>query len=113
AQHEFLLPAAAPVMYNLSIITGALVLAPRLGVYGLAIGVVCGALLHLFIQVPWLVRRQIQYTASLGIHDAGVREVVRLVIPRTVGIAAVQFNFLINTILASTLPAGSLAALNY
>ncbi len=113
AQHEFLLPAAAPVIYNLSIITGALVLAPRLGVYGLAIGVVCGALLHLFIQVPWLVRRQIQYTASLGIHDAGVREVVRLVIPRTVGIAAVQFNFLINTILASTLPAGSLAALNY
>jgi len=113
ARHEFLLPAAAPVMYNLSIIAGALVLAPRLGVYGLAIGVVCGALLHLFVQVPWLLRRHIQYTASLGIHDADVREVVRLVIPRTVGIAAVQFNFLVNTILASTLPSGSLAALNY
>ena len=113
AQQEFLLPAAAPVMYNLSIIGGALLLAPTLGVYGLAIGVVVGAFLHLLVQVPWLIRRRIEYTASLGIHDAGVREVVRLVIPRTIGIAAVQINFLVNTILASTLVAGSLAALNY
>lgn len=113
AQQEFLLPAAAPVMYNLAIIAGALLLAPTLGVYGLAIGVVAGAFLHLLVQVPWLIRRRMEYTASLGIHDAGVREVVRLVIPRTIGIAAVQLNFLVNTILASTLVAGSLAALNY
>lgn len=54
-----------------------------------------------------------QYVARLGLDDAGVRQVVRLVLPRTVGIAAVQINFLVNTILASTLVAGSLAALNY
>lgn len=113
AQNEFALPAAAPAVYNLSIIAGALVLAPRIGIYGLAIGVVAGAFLHLAIQVPWLVRRRMQYTARLGIDDPGVREVVRLVIPRTIGIAAVQLNFLVNTILASTLVAGSLAALNY
>ncbi len=113
ANQEFLLPALAPALYNLCIIAGALVLAPQLGVYGLALGVVTGAFLHLFVQVPWLIRRRIEYTASLGIHDPGVREVVRLVLPRTVGIAAVQFNFLVNTILASTLATGSLAALNY
>lgn len=113
AYNEFTLPAAAPVVYNLSIIAGAMLLAPQIGVYGLAIGVVVGAFLHLAVQVPWLIRRRMQYTARLGIHDAGVREVVRLVIPRTVGIAAVQINFLVNTILASTLVAGSLAALNY
>lgn len=113
AYNEFLLPAAAPATYNLAIIGGALVLAPTLGVYGLAIGVVVGAFLHLFIQVPGLIRRRIEYTARLGIHDAGVRKVVRLVLPRTVGIAAVQLNFLVNTMLASTLVAGSLAALNY
>lgn len=113
ANQEFLLPAAAPAMYNLSIIAGALLLAPQLGVYGLALGVVIGAFLHLLVQVPWLIWHRIEYTASLGLRDAGVREVVRLVIPRTVGIAAVQFNFLVNTILASTLVTGSLAALNY
>lgn len=113
AHNEFLLPAAAPVLYNLSIIAGALFLAPRWGIYGLAFGVVIGAFLHLAIQVPWLIRRRMQYVARLGLDDAGVRQVVRLVIPRTVGIAAVQINFLVNTILASTLVAGSLAALNY
>lgn len=113
AQNEFTLPAAAPAVYNLSIIAGALLLAPRIGIYGLAIGVVAGAFLHLLVQVPWLIRRRMQYTARLGIDDARVREVVRLVIPRTFGIAAVQLNFLVNTILASTLVAGSLAALNY
>ncbi len=113
AHHQFLLPAAAPVMYNVSIIAGAVLLAPTLGVYGLAIGVVLGAFLHLLVQVPWLLRNKIQYTASLGIYDAGVQHVVQLVIPRTLGIAAVQFNFLVNTILASTLATGSLAALNY
>ncbi len=113
AQHEFLLPAAAPVMYNLAIIAGALLLAPTLGVYGLALGVVVGAFLHLLVQVPWLLKHKIQYTPRLGINDAGVRQVIQLVIPRTLGIAAVQLNFLVNTILASTLATGSLAALNY
>jgi len=113
AYNEFLLPAAAPAMYNLAIIGGALLLAPTLGVYGLAIGVVGGAFLHLFIQVPGLLKRRMEYTARLGAHDAGVRHVVKLVLPRTVGIAAVQLNFLVNTMLASTLAAGSLAALNY
>lgn len=113
AHHEFLLPAAAPALYNLAIIGGALFLAPTLGVYGLAVGVVVGAFLHLLIQVPWLLRRKIEYTPSLGLHDPGVRQVVQLVIPRTAGIAAVQLNFLVNTVLASTLPEGRLAALNY
>jgi putative peptidoglycan lipid II flippase len=75
--------------------------------------VVVGAFLHLFVQVPWLFRNRIEYTTRLGVRDAGVREVVTLVIPRTVGIAAVQINFLVNTILVSTLAVGSLAALNY
>lgn len=113
AHHEFLLPAAAPVMYNLSIISGALLLAPSLGVFGLAVGVVVGAFLHLLVQIPWLWRHQLAYTFGLGLRDSGVRQVVQLVIPRSVGIAAVQFNFLVNTILASTLTTGSLAALNY
>jgi putative peptidoglycan lipid II flippase len=53
------------------------------------------------------------YTAILGLRDPGVREVGRLMLPRMVGLAAVQLNFLVTTILASGLVAGSLAALNY
>jgi putative peptidoglycan lipid II flippase len=113
SHQEFTLPALAPVMYNLAIIGGALFLAPLFGVYGLAYGVVAGAVLHLAIQVPYLLKIEMRYARILAWGDAAVREVGRLMLPRTLGLAAVQINFLVNTILASTLPEGRLAALNY
>jgi putative peptidoglycan lipid II flippase len=113
AQQHFLLPALAPIFYNLGIILGALILAPNMGVMGLAVGVVAGALGHLLIQIPGLVRYGLRYTPTLGLHDPSVREVGRLMLPRVVGLAAVQINFLVTTILASGLVAGSLAAINY
>ncbi len=113
ARQHFLLPALAPVMYNLGIIAGAVFLAPAMGVYGLAVGVAVGTLGHLLVQIPGLVRYGMRYTATLGLRDAGVHEVGRLMLPRMVGLAAVQLNFLVTTILASGLAPGSLAALNY
>lgn len=111
-QH-FLWPAWAPAIYNLSIIGGALFLAPTMGVYGLAIGVVVGSGLHLLIQVPELVKRGLSYFPILDLGHPGVREVGWLMLPRMLGLATMQVNFLVNTILASGLVAGSLAALNY
>ncbi len=113
SHQHFVLPALAPVLYNAAIIAGALFLAPTMGVYGLAAGVVAGAFLHLGIQIPWLVRARMQYMPVLGLANPDVREVGRLMLPRTFGIAAVQINFLVNTILASGLPAGAIAALSY
>lgn len=113
ARQHFLLPALAPILYNVGIIAGAIFLAPAMGVQGLAWGVVAGALAHLVVQLPGLVALGMRYTATLGLRDPGVREVGRLMLPRVLGLAAVQLNFLVNTILASGLPAGSLAALNY
>jgi putative peptidoglycan lipid II flippase len=113
AQQHFLLPALAPIVYNLGIIAGAILLAPPMGVRGLALGVVVGALGHLLVQVPGLVRHKMRYTLTLGLRHRGVYEVGRLMLPRMLGLAAVQVNFLVNTILASALAAGSLAALNY
>ncbi len=122
-QH-FVLPALAPVVYNAAIIAGALWLAPVLGVYGLVAGAVAGACLHLLVQVPMLLRfrfrESVVRAASFNLraeiknlHSPDVREVGRLMLPRTLGLAAVQINFLVNTILASSLPAGAIAALGY
>ncbi|MCB9138476.1 MAG: murein biosynthesis integral membrane protein MurJ [Caldilineaceae bacterium] len=113
ALQHFLLPAAAPVVYNLAIIGGAWLLAPRFGIYGLVIGVVAGALGHFLVQLPGLVRQGVRYTPSLTLHDAGVREVARLMGPRVLGLFFVQLHFLVNTILASNLAPGSLSALNF
>mgnify|MGYP005849470865 CR=1 FL=1 len=111
-QH-FLLPSLAPVVYNLSIIGGALFLVPFWGVYGLVAGVVAGAVLHLAVQAPGLLSRGLVYSLRLGLGDLRVREVGRLMLPRALGLSVVQINFLVNTILASGLVEGSLAALNF
>jgi putative peptidoglycan lipid II flippase len=113
ALQHFLTPALAPVLYNVAIILGAWFLGPRWGVYGLVIGAVSGAFAHLLVQLPALWRRHAQYTLSLSLRDPGVREVMRLMGPRILGLLFVQLHFLVNTILASSLATGSLSALNY
>ena len=113
AHQHFLLPALAPSLYNLSIIGGALLLGPRLGVLGLAVGVVVGAALHLLVQVPGLLRHGARYVPTLGLDDPSVREVGRLVAPRVLGTAITQLNFVVNNSLASGMGEGAVSAINY
>ncbi len=113
SHQHFLAPALAPVFYNLSIIVAALWLGPSMGVRALAAGVVGGAFLHLLVQLPMVMRVGARYTPVLGLSHPGVREVGRLMGPRILGLAAVQINFVVNTILASGLGAAALPALNY
>jgi putative peptidoglycan lipid II flippase len=100
-------------MYNLGILAGVIFLAPTLGVWGAAIGVVIGSLLHLLIQVPGLIKYKARWTARLGWHDTQLRHVVKLMIPRIIGLGAVQLAGVITISLASTLSSGSVTALNY
>jgi len=109
---RFALAAAAPLMYNISLIFGAVALR-GLGVEGLAISAVVGALLHFAIQVPGLVLIGFRYTPTLGLDLAGTREVARLMVPRVLGLGVSQFNQLVNVALASFLLPGSIAYLNY
>ncbi|MEA3309253.1 MAG: murein biosynthesis integral membrane protein MurJ [Chloroflexota bacterium] len=114
AHRHFLLPALAPLLYNLAIIAGALWGGnTRWGTLGPAIGMVIGALLHLGVQVPGLLRFSARYTPTLGLEDAAVRNVGRLMVPRVLGVAVVQLNMVITTALASTLGSGAISALDY
>jgi putative peptidoglycan lipid II flippase len=114
ARQQFTLPAFAPIMYNLAIIAGALLLAPIFGIYGVAYGVVAGAGLHFLVQVPGLWRAGMHYQPfHLRLQDAGVGRVLRLMGPRIIGQAAFQLNFLALTNVASSLPTSGLAAFNY
>jgi len=113
AHQHFLLPALAPVVYNLAIIGGAWFLGPIWGVRGLAIGVVAGATSHLLIQLPGIAHFKLKYLPTLAITDPGVRQVARLMGPRMLGLAAIQLNFVWDTILASWLTHGSLSSLDY
>lgn len=113
AHQHFALPALAPASYRLGTIAGVVFLAPSMGIYGLAWGVVLGTALHLLVQVPALPRRKPTYTLTLGLKNQAVRQVALLMGPRLLGVAVVQLNFLVNTILASNMVEGSLSSLMY
>ena len=109
----FLVPALTPAMYRLGMIFGTLVLAPRMGIHGLAWGVLIGALAHLGLQIPALLRQGGNYTLHLGLQIPEVREVIRLMGPRLLGVAVVELNFWVNTRLASFMPEGSVTGVTY
>lgn len=112
--HEvFLIPALTPAMYQFGIIFGAVVLAPTMGIYGLAWGVVIGALFYLLIQVPSLLKQRGSYTFTLGLDNPHIKQVLILMGPRLLGVAVVQLNFWVNISLASRMEAGSIASLTY
>lgn len=113
AHQHFFLPALTASVYNVSIIGGALLLGPRLGVMGMAIGVVVGAALHLLVQVPGLVHYGARYVPTLGLDNPSVREVGRLMAPRMLGTAITQLNFVVNTSLASGMGEGAVSAIYY
>jgi putative peptidoglycan lipid II flippase len=114
AHQRFLIPALASSMYWLGWIIGLIFFVPSIGILGLAWGAVLGSCLHLGIQLPGLFRLPERlYTPTLGFKNPDVREVALLMGPRLIGVATIQLNLLVNTIIANYLPAGSLTALNY
>ncbi len=113
AHQVFLIPALTPALYQLGIIFGAIVLAPRMGIYGLAWGVVLGALAYLVVQIPTLIRQRGRYSLTFGFENPDVRKVIFLMGPRLLGVAVVQLNFWVNINLASQMQEGSVASITY
>lgn len=127
ANQHFLLPALAPLFYNLGQIFGVMVLAPAknytigsmslpafgLGVKGLVYGVIIGAILHLVIQLPALIKYKFHWIPSVKLKDPNVMKVLRLMGPRFFTILLIQFIFFIRDNLASRLSPGSVTSLTY
>ncbi|MBK8025661.1 MAG: murein biosynthesis integral membrane protein MurJ [Chloroflexi bacterium] len=113
SHNHFLLPALAPIMFDVGILFGVLVLLPLFGVHGIALGAVIGAALHFGIQVPGLIRFRARWHAELGLRDPALWQVIRLMLPRIVGLGVFSFNFIIMNNIASRLGTGSVAALDW
>jgi putative peptidoglycan lipid II flippase len=111
SRQRFFIPALTPAMYQLGMIFGVVVLSPKLGIFGLAWGVLIGAAGHLVLQLPLLFNQNGAYSPTLGLKSRDVREVARLMGPRLLGVAVVQLNFWINVRLASMQPDGSVTAI--
>jgi putative peptidoglycan lipid II flippase len=111
AHQHFLLPAAAPLAYTLGRIAGALFLAPRWGIFGLAWGGLAGTVGHFLIQAPGLIRFRARWWPTLRHPD--LRTVLRLMGLRVLGLGVTYLNFVLPTFLGSRLAAGAISAYEY
>ena len=112
-RHRFVLYSVSPLLYNLGIIFGAVILYPRFGIVGLGWGVVSGALMHMLIQLPFFLSQKRGEKIPLARMLQGVREVLTLSIPRTFALASTQISLLAITAMASFLASGSIAIFTF
>ncbi len=126
AHKHFLLPALAPIFYNLGQIFGVTILTPEqgltlgpltlpafgLGLYGMVYGVILGAILHLLIQVPGLIHYQFRWRPVIGLNTPGVRRVLILLWPRLLTMVSIQAYFVARDNLASHFGEAGVGALN-
>ncbi len=110
---RFLVPALAPVVYNLGIIIGIVFLSPVWGLYGAVWGVVLGAILFLLIQIPVSRHLQLRYQLRIDLTLPGVREVGRLILPRTLGLAITQLNYFATLMISSLISIRAITIFNF
>lgn len=113
AHQHFALPALAPLALDVGYIMGLYLLVPELGIVGLAWGTVIGAVLHILVQTPALIKYKFRYRPTLAVQLSGVREIVRLMGPRLVTLGAIQIADLFIIRLASGLAEGSTSGYFY
>jgi putative peptidoglycan lipid II flippase len=109
----FLVPAAAPVFYNVGIIIGTVALSSLWGLWGPIVGVAIGALLFALIQIPLVIRLGYRHTLDIDPKLPGVKEVGRLMGPRTLGLAVAQIDITVDLMLASLLGARMVTIFNF
>ena len=115
AHHRFFTAALSPAVPNVTMILAVLFLSGRMSpaILALAIGVLAGGLGQLLIQLPEVRRLGVPLRPRLDWSHPAVREIGRRLWPVAFALAAVQITVLVNTLLASLLPAGSVSYLYY
>ncbi len=108
AKKYFFAPALAPLVYNLAIISAALLI-PDFGLSVLVFGVVLGAAAHFLVQVPTLLRLGWRFSFETNFSNETVRRVMKLMIPRTIALTSTQLLLVIFYRIASHLHEGSIA----
>jgi putative peptidoglycan lipid II flippase len=117
--HRFFIPALSPAMFNIATILCALLLVPLMprvglpGIAAIAIGALVGGVAQIAVQWPLLRREGFSYAPSLNWNQEGLRRVLMLMGPGTIGLAATQVNVFINTVLATREGTGAVSWLNY
>ncbi len=112
-EHRFVLYAISPLIYNLGIIAGLLFLYPVFGIAGLAFGVILGALGHVLIQVPCIIRSPLKPRFLLSFNRADIIAVCRTSLTRAVTLSLHQIVLLGLVGFASIMAVGSVSVFQF
>lgn len=112
AYRRFTSPMVGPIVYNVAIIAGAYVLGPRMGITGMAVGTVVGAVGNFLVQLPFVWKKARPHRWQPNWRHPGLARIFRMMGPALVGLAIFQINLIIITNMASGLDEGSITALN-
>jgi len=104
AHKKFIIVALAPIVYNIGIIIGIIWLYPIWGVAGLGYGVVLGAVFHLLIQIPSILKLNISLKVDTKLYLKNLKRLWDLYWPRLLVIDTAMLSLFIGTIIASTRP---------
>ena len=107
AKRRFFAPALSPIIYNLAIISSA-VLIPKFGMPVLVFGVVLGAVAHFLVQLPSLLKMGWRYEFIFGFKNEHINKVIKLMIPRAIALTGSQLLLIVFYRIASTFNEGSI-----
>ena len=116
---RFFIPALSPAMFNVATIVLVVVLAPlmaRVGqppIMAVAVAALAGGVGQIALQWPALRREGFRYERTIDLRDPGLRRVLLLMGPGTIGMAATQVNLFVNTLLATSQGTGAASWLTY
>lgn len=109
----FIIPALAPIFYNIGMIAGTIFLSSKLGIYGPAIGVAMGSIMHFIIQIPLLKKSGFRLFSRIDLKDKNFKKTLSLVPPRIASVLVVNLVQTINNSLAILVSAPSVIFLKF
>lgn len=115
AHGKFAIPALTPALLNICMIAAAIWLAPLMAepVVALAWGVFIAGIVQVLFQIPALMQLGMVPRLRLDFNDADVKRMMGLMLPAILAVSVTQINLLLDTLMASFLPAGSVSWLYY
>ena len=112
AERRFFFYGAAPLLYNLGIVIGTVLLVDQIGIFAPAVGALLGALMHVGIRLVGITRTTFRPWPRLHLRTAAIREFFRLLLPKAAGGPLDPLLFIFFTSLASTMAAGSVTVVD-
>lgn len=111
--HRFILYALSPLLYNIGIIFGIVTLYPMFGLMGLALGVVFGALGHVLIQIPFVLKSEYAFGLVMRIDWRFMRQILAVSIPRALTLSINQIVLLVLIGMATAMATGSVSVFQF